>query len=176
MMGGHMTHELELKLQAYLDGELPSGEAKEVADLIAQNSDCRALLTELTHTRCALAGFEAEIKLPEMREFYWSKISREIQRAESKVPARSSVSAFTLLSRLAVASGLVVALLIGILAVKQQSGIDRRFPIAETDTDQAAAATFTYRDFASGTTLVWLSYPAENEFAESVSGGTIDWE
>ncbi len=171
-----MKQDLELKLQAYLDGELPSGEAKAVADLVAQDADTRALLTELTHTRSALAGFEAEIKLPETREFYWSKIARDIQRQEMNVPERSSASIFTLLRRLAVPSGVLVALLMGVLVVKQQLGFDRRLAVVETDTAQVDAGTFTYHDFASGTTLVWLSYPAENEFAESGSADTISWE
>ena len=52
-----MNEDLQLKLQAYLDGELPPGEVKGMADLVAQNPDRRAWLAELTHTRSALAGF-----------------------------------------------------------------------------------------------------------------------
>ena len=62
-----MKQELQLKLQAYLDGELPEGEAREVAGLLAQDAEARALLAELKNTRAALAGFEADIKLPESR-------------------------------------------------------------------------------------------------------------
>lgn len=171
-----MNEDLQLKLQAYLDGELPPGEVKGMADLVVQNPDRRALLAELTHTRSALAGFEDEIKLPETREFYWSKIARDIQRAERSVAERSPASIFTLLRRLAMPSGVLAALLMGFLVVKQQLGFERRFGVAETETAQAEAGTFTYQDFASGTTLVWLSYPPENEFAESGSTDTINWE
>ena len=171
-----MKQDLQLKLQAYLDAELPSGEAKDVAELVARDADTRALLSELTNTRNALASFESEIKLPETREFYWSKIARDIQRQERNMPERSSGSIFTLLRRLAVPSVVMVALLMGMLVIKQQLGLDRRFGVAETDTAQVDAGTFTFRDFASGTTLVWLSYPAENEFAESGSADTINWE
>src|SRR5436190_18132785 len=100
--GCHMNQDLHLKLQAYLDGELPSGEARAVADLVAQDADTRALLAELTHTRSVLAGYESEIKLPETRELYWSKLARDIQRQERCVPVGSSVSLFTLLRRLVV--------------------------------------------------------------------------
>jgi anti-sigma factor RsiW len=171
-----MKQDLQFKLQAYLDGELSSGEAKAVADLVAQNADTRALLAELTNTRSALAGFESEIKLPETREFYWSKIARDIQRQEKRVPAGSPASILTLLRRLMVPSGIMVALLMGMLVIKQQLGVERRFGVAETDTAQVDAGPFTFRDFASGTTLVWLSYPAENEFAENGSADTINWE
>jgi anti-sigma factor RsiW len=171
-----MNQDLQLKLQAYLDGELPSGEAKAVADLVAQDADVRALLAELTNTRSALAGFEAEIKLPETREFYWSKIARDIQRQESTVPGRSSSSIFTFLRRLLVPSGVMVALLMGMLVILQHLDFGRQFGVVENETAQVDAGTFTYRDFASGTTLVWLSYPAENEFAESGSADRISWE
>lgn len=171
-----MKQDLQLKLQAYLDGELPSSEAKAVADWVARDADSRALLAELTNTRTALAGFESEIKLPETREFYWSKIARDIRHQERSGPERSPAFIFTLLRRLAVSSGVLVALLMGVLVVKQQLGFDRRFAVVETETAKADAGTFTYHDFASGTTLVWLSYPAENEFAESGSADTISWE
>jgi len=36
--------------------------------------------------------------------------------------------------------------------------------VEETETTFADAGAFTYRDYASGTTLVWVSYPAENDF------------
>lgn len=171
-----MKQDLQFKLQAYLDGELSSGEAKVVADLVAQSADTRALLAELTNTRSALAGFEAEIKLPETREFYWSKIARDIQRQEKRVSVGAPASILTVLRRLMVPAGIMVALLMGMLVIKQQLGVDRRLEVAETDTAQVDAGPFTFRDFASGTTLVWLSYPAENEFAENSSADTINWE
>ena len=171
-----MKQDLQLKLQAYLDGELPAGEGKTIADLVARDTDARALLAELTHTQSALAGFESEIKLPETREFYWSKIVREIQRQEAKAPERAAAASFAFLRRLAVPSGVMFALLLGVLVVKQQLGFDRRYAVVETDTAQVDAGTFTYHDFASGTTLVWLSYPAEKEFAEGGSADTISWE
>ena len=171
-----MKQDLQLKLQAYLDGELPSSDAKAVSALLAQDVDARALLAELTHTRSALAGFESEIKLPETREFYWSKIARDIQRQDTSVAKHPPASIFTLLRRLALPSGVMVTLLMGVLMVKQQFGIDPRFAVVENETAEADAGTFTYRDFASGTTLVWLAYPAEKELAEKSSAGTIDWE
>lgn len=171
-----MNQDLQLKLQAYLDGELPSNEAKAVADRVAQDADSRALLAELTSTCTALTGFESTIKLPETREFYWSKIARDLQRLERSVPERSPVSLFTLLRRLALPSGVLIALLVGLLLIKPQLGFERRLGVAETETAQVDAGTFTYRDFASGTTLVWLSYPAENEFAERGAADTMSWE
>jgi hypothetical protein len=38
----------------------------------------------------------------------------------------------------------------------------------------ADAGTITYRDDDSGATVVWFSYPAENEFAQNDTDDTLD--
>ena len=84
-----------MRLQAYLDGELPDSEAREAASLLAQDAEARALLAELKNTSAAMAGFELDIKLPESREFYWSKIEREIERQSPMIePERKFASPF----------------------------------------------------------------------------------
>src|SRR2546425_134197 len=83
-----MKFENELKLQAYLDGELSARETKAVAELVTQDTTARELLAELRFTKNALAGNEPEVKLPESREFYWCKIQREIQRLEAPPATR----------------------------------------------------------------------------------------
>ena len=109
-----MKEELQLKLQAYLDGELPPGEAKSVTELIARDGDASALLTELTNTRNALAGFDDSIKLPESVEFHWSKIQREISRQPTPAPTpRLSLSAS--LRRFLVPAGAFAAVAIAAL-------------------------------------------------------------
>src|SRR4029077_2677507 len=77
-----MNHDAELKLQAWLDGELSEREAAEVKDWLARDREAQLLLAELQNTGAALAGQEEGIKLPESREFFWSKISRDIERQE----------------------------------------------------------------------------------------------
>src|SRR5260370_38312502 len=81
-----MDNESQLKLQAFLDGELPKAEAAEVANWLARDQEAALLLAELRHTRQALAGFGSTIRLPESREFFWSKIEREIRRQEQPAP------------------------------------------------------------------------------------------
>src|SRR4051812_1303740 len=94
-----MNEEQQLKLQAFLDGELSEAEARDVAALVARDADAAALMTELRNTRQVLANFEPDRKLPESREFFWSKIEREIERLEPAPPAVERVSLFTLLRR-----------------------------------------------------------------------------
>src|SRR5512138_813224 len=81
----------QLKLQAYLDGELPEAEARRMTDRLAQDPEAAALLTELRQTTEAVAAFEKEVRLPESREFYWSKIQREIQRQAQPAPEAATL-------------------------------------------------------------------------------------
>jgi anti-sigma factor RsiW len=161
-----MDLEAQLKLQAFLDGELPEKEAREVASWLARDTEATDLFAELRHTRRALANFEPRMKVPESREFYWSKIEKEIQRLEPEEPAPRGFSAFGLL-RWLLRPALVAACLavIGMVAGRQFGlfGVSRG---PDTEMTVADSGTFTYHDYASGTTLVWLTYPAESEFAK----------
>jgi len=80
----------ELKLQALVDGELDAREARELETLLAQDAQSAALLQELKWTRSALTGHEAGVKLPESREFYWSKISRAVEAGEKQAATAPS--------------------------------------------------------------------------------------
>jgi anti-sigma factor RsiW len=154
-----MNYEDQLKLQAYIDGELPESEAREAANRLATDAEAVALLAELRNTRKALAGFEETVKLPETREFYWSKIEREIQRLEVKhepvsIPFSAGLRRFLL--PVAACALLVIA---GFVAVQQMSPTGSGSPQLETASLDPGA--ITYRDDAQGVTVVWLSYPAE---------------
>ena len=154
-----------MRLQAYLDGELPDGEARQVAGLLAQDAETRALLAELKNTRAALAGFEADIKLPESREFYWSKIEREIERQSPMIePERKFASPFAFFRRILAPVGAVAVLVIvGLVAIRH---VDFSGPRGlEVKAEFVDGGALTYRDHAQGLTLVWLPYPAESESA-----------
>jgi hypothetical protein len=75
-----MRHDLELKLQAWLDGELPEREARRMGQWIAGDADAAALLAQLRSIKEALPGNETARAVPDSREFYWSQIQRHIQR------------------------------------------------------------------------------------------------
>lgn len=156
-----MDQEQQLKLQSFLDGELSEREAREVANWLARDPEAAALHAELRNTRHALAGFEAGIRLPESREFFWSKIERDILRAEPAEPAAVPVSIFTLLQRTFIPAAALAALVIAVMIV-----LNHPPKPADLETSGADAGALTYRDYDSGTTLVWLSYPAENGLAD----------
>ena len=163
----------QLKLQAWLDGELSDSEARTVADWVAKDAEASALAAELRNTHSALSVFEAEVKLPETREFYWSKIAREIERADcvdQPAPARSPASIFLAFRKLLVPAMGIAAVLLGIAVIRPQFGTaDSDMETAMTD-----ANAFTYRDYDHGTTLVWLPYPAENEFTDAEPTAIVD--
>lgn len=166
-----MKAELQLKVQAYLDGELPAGEAREVADLVARDAEARSLHAELNHTRGALRTFESELKLPESREFYWSKIQRDIARLERPQPVEAPAGFGLWLRRWLAPAGAVAALVIAATMAWQK--LPTGF-MTETETALADSDAFTYRDYSKGMTLVWLSYPAENVFTDLIPANTFE--
>ena len=79
----NMNAESMLKLQSWVDGELSEAEAREVASWVQNDPQAAALVAELRTTHSWLAPNEPEVRLAETREFYWSRIERELQRTES---------------------------------------------------------------------------------------------
>ena len=163
-----MDNEAQLKIQAYLDGELADAEAREVANWLARDQGAVALMTELRQTRKALAGFENGIRLPESREFYWSKIRRQIERERVSAPQPAARVPWLVRLRyfLVPAAGLA---LVGFIAYL---GLPGTVGTPGVETTLADSGAFTYHDYNSGTTLVWLSYPAENESPDTEELGS----
>jgi len=81
-----------LQLQAWVDGELPEAQARRVADFVNADKEAQGVVEELRIARTILAHNELEAKLPESREFYWSKIQREIERLETPKAESQPVS------------------------------------------------------------------------------------
>jgi anti-sigma factor RsiW len=168
-----MEYQDQLKLQSYLDGELPEAEAREITERLARDQEAVALLTELRQTSKALAGFEDGISLPESREFYWSKIQREIHRPAIPAPVRATTATWLYRLRrfLVPATGLALVSLLALIVTKE-AGTATGDSSVETALEDSGA--FTYHDDSAGATLVWLSYPADNEIAEDNDLNSLD--
>ncbi|MBI5383488.1 MAG: hypothetical protein HZA90_02235 [Verrucomicrobia bacterium] len=152
-----MNTEIELKLQSYLDGELPAREAKQVEGLTQADPAARALFGELQTTRAALRGNELERTLPESREFYWSKIERAILAAEQAGERRASSFGLGWLVRYwPQFSGAAVAVVLLIAGATQfnwfsSPGWD------EIENTLDDSGSFTFRSEQNRMTLVWVS-------------------
>jgi anti-sigma factor RsiW len=159
---GIMNQEQQFKLQAFLDGELPEREAREILAWTQRDHAAALLLTELKNTRQAMAESKLHLSMPESREFFWSKIEREIQRLESQTTPTPGISFPAALRRFLLPASAVAALVIaGLIAhfdapkTIVRSVADSDTPAVETTL--ASATSTTYRDASEGTTLVWFS-------------------
>ena len=164
-----IEHNIQLKIQSFLDGELSETEAREVAALVASDSEAAALHAELKNTRRALSGFEGDLKVPETREFYWSRISREIARVEPAAAVKAAPSLWQLLVGWIKPLGAVAAVaLVGVLAWHQTATTDvDALVVAQMD-----AESITFQNDEDGVTFVWFTYPAESRVANDPDANT----
>lgn len=159
------NNEAQLRLQAYLDDELPEGERRAVEAWLTRDPEAAALLTELRQTSAAFASFEGELKLPESREFFWSKIEREIGRQVRRESAVGRPSWVTAWRRFLVPISGLAALALVLVASLQMSTSQPMRPLELEMTLPNSNAT-TYRDETQRMTLVWFSYPANDDSIE----------
>jgi anti-sigma factor RsiW len=151
-----MNTESQLKLQAHLDGELSGAEARQAAEWVGRDGEAKGLLAELRRTRAFLQDNEPEHKLPESREFYWSKIEREILRVE-KAGERAAASASTLPWWRRYWAPLCAASAVCALMILTLNPVMLSRPGAEEfDNPLEEASTVTFRSEREKTTVVWL--------------------
>jgi anti-sigma factor RsiW len=151
-----MNEQEQLKLQAYLDGELTSRERDEVAGLLDARADGRELLVELQHTRAALRGGELERRLDCSREFYWNRIEREISAAVQEPATPPVVGWLGWLRRhvaQAVGAGAALALLAISLTVLYPPRVTAE---SEWEVLHPHTGMVNLRDYQSGVTVVML--------------------
>jgi len=167
-----MDFETELKLQAYLDGELSEPEAREVAKLLAQDQEATLLLGELRNTRQALKGAGTLVQLPESREFYWSKIEREIERIERPKPVEQKRPFILRLQRflVPVSGALAVAVFLGIMVLNNGAGTS----LGETELATEDMGAITFRSESEGITTVWLYNRGDSEFTDEPAPDTVE--
>jgi anti-sigma-K factor RskA len=152
-----MNEETQLKIQAWVDGELSSWQARNVAKLVERDAEAKALVTELRHTKTAFAGNEVSVALPELREFYWNKIRLQIEREEAagqkRVSPAPSWNPLSVFRRIGLPlAGVAVAAAVALLTLTQFSG--PRYEEVTTTSDDMTALTF--HDQSAGMTVIWL--------------------
>lgn len=151
-----MNEQEQLKLQAYLDGELTNRARNEVAGLLDAREDARELLRELQHTRAALRGGELERRLDCSREFYWNRIQREISAAAQEPGTPPAVAWFGWLRRhfaQAMGAGAALTLLVISLIVYYPQRVTAE---SEWEVLHPQTGMVNLRDYQSGITVVML--------------------
>jgi anti-sigma factor RsiW len=159
-----------IRLQAYLDGELAGREAREVAAWIETDSEARAMLAELQETKELLHANEPELRLPESREFYWSKIERDITRLESTPSASRSPGWFQFARRhISALTGTSVAAALVLFVAFQMNWVSRDL-FEEIENPLEDSGSFSFRSESQKMTLVWVSdasaTPASSELSD----------
>jgi anti-sigma factor RsiW len=166
-----MNNELKLKLQAHLDGELPEGEARRVAELIASDAEARALVAELGMTRSFLAGNEPDVKLPESREFYWGRIERAILKAEAAETSVLATSGFNWRRLFAPLAGVATAVVIGLVTLHytDYAPFDNSLrDLAEVENESEHMGSYSFRSHSGNMFAVWVYEKASQVEPEPV--------
>jgi len=163
-----MTTEAELNLQAYLDGELSGRQEREVAEWLARDAEAQKLAAELKMTKTALMGAELEMQVPESREFYWSKIHREIERG-SVVEARPVANWLAAWRRLLVpAAGMALVAFLTVTSFKMyEGGDDSRHHSAVVENLSEHTGAYSFRSQSEKMFVVWVYNSAEEPESEA---------
>jgi len=122
-----------------LDGELDARETRALEAMLANDAQQTALLQELKWTKAAIAGNDTAVALPETREFYWSKISRDIQAGERQAAIATPAERSWWFKLLYPATGLaaVVAVMFVVSGGRTTDGAD-----SESVTEDVNAVSF----------------------------------
>lgn len=166
-----MNDETKIKLQAYLDGELSGRDAHEVSELLSKDTEAQSLLAELKFIKSALHGNELEFKLPETREFYWSKIQRGIERGEKEIPAEVPAFAWWKPAYVRFAGGLAaVCALLMVSFIAFNGGSPAKYASVPGEIEgNGEMGALTYRSDADQMTVVYLFDREPGEMVDSDS-------
>ena len=174
-----MNGDLILKLQAWVDGELPGDEARQVEALVAANKEAAALANELRTTCGYLRGNETAAPVPDSPEFYWSKIRRGIERLEAAEPVEAArPSVWSAFRRFMVpASGLALVMIVGALSIKYsgpasiESQIDQMVEVENLSEDMSS---MSYRSQSDNMFVVFLYSKDQGKAEEETPFDPLD--
>lgn len=153
-----MKTETLLKIQSWIDGELPAREAAEVEALVRGDAELRALANELSELRTLLKEGELERAVPCPPELYWSGIERGIEAAERNVrSSRAKTHPWPWWLRVLAPLGAGVAVLLALLMNLPGGG--STFPsgtYVEIDSPLTDVGSITFRSETEHMTVVWV--------------------
>jgi hypothetical protein len=152
-----MKLESELKLQAYLDGELSPRQARKVSAWLAQDQEAQQLFAELKNTKTALAGCDLDVRVPETPEFYWSKIQRAIESAAIPQPRPADHWLAAWRRLLAPLAGIALIAFLTIYSFRMYDGLEdsSRGPAVVENLSEHTGA-YSFRSQSGNMFVVWV--------------------
>ena len=146
------TTDLTLDLQAYVDGELPSERRAAVEAALAGDANARDLVAGLRCLSELVRANEPVLRVPASREFYWSQIQRQIERAENQEATRPAGFALGWLRWLVPAVGAAaVAVVISLRPGREEVTLAAGFDSVQTD-----SSAVVFRSESDGVTIHWI--------------------
>lgn len=142
-----------LKLQAYLDNEVSSGEARRIANWLSRDAEALQLFQELKEIKAAMAENELTVSVPESRDFYWSKIQRGI---ESAPVARPTVAPWWFRIGLPFAAALATLAVLMSVTTFDLPSLRLRSAVYEIDGSGSDDGSITFHSQSEGMTVVWI--------------------
>ena len=153
--------EIELKVQALVDGELTGREAKALQQRINDDAKLQQLHARLTQMRGLIADSELPRPLPESGDFYWNKIAETIEhekRAGERAAPPTPASRWLLrwLTPLVGVSAVVL-----LLTLQQPTAPDLGIMLSgdhELELSSDEIDVMTYNTDDDSISIVWLDY------------------
>jgi anti-sigma factor RsiW len=146
----------KLKVQAYVDNELNPSESRAMAARLERDAEARALYAELKELRALVAGNELEFKLPESREFYWSKIQREIAQLSSEAERAERAPRPWWRRLLAPAAGFALLVAIAAPLLRSLQNTSELSAMHEIETPLEEISSISFHSQSAGMTVVWV--------------------
>jgi anti-sigma factor RsiW len=154
------TDHSRLRVQAWLDGELPAVEAGEVSRWVETDAEAATLARELRQVRSWLAAGELPRRLVEPRELYWSQIRRAIEPVNApEADVEGAHPPMLRWLRWLVPAGLAAALAVVWFSARPLPTQNASLRRAEIDSPQEDSGTITFRSDREQMTVVWIGNP-----------------
>jgi len=154
-----------LRLQAWVDGELGPGEAREVEAWIQGDPEARVFADDLRQLNAVVRSGEPGRTVPGKREFYWSAIARGIAQEQrearhaSSRTSESSTVAWWWRWLVPVGALAAIAVSVPLLRTVPQPQDHAALGVGhEVDTPIAGVNTFTFRSESERMTVVWVDF------------------
>ncbi len=149
-----MNIQEQLKVQAYLDGELSGRDAEEVAERMSGDQEAQTLRDALAGLKALMVEAEGERSVPETREFYWGKIERRLEQPRSRLSFQ--LGWFTWRRFWIPAAGMALVAVLSIAGAKFATRGNSHVQLAEVVNLAENTSSISFRDNSQNMFVVWV--------------------